>query len=256
VSDNARTTAATSYTLTIESPVSVIGVVNAASFLAGPIAAGTVISIFGAGMGPEAAEGLNLSASGLVETALVGTRVLFDGTPAPLIFVQARQINAVVPYAMAAKTSSQIQVEYNGILSAPLSVPVLSSAPAIFTLDSSGQGPAAILNEDMGLNSVSNPARPGSIVVLYATGAGQTDPPGIDGKLAAAPLPQPVLPVSVTIGGLLADLIYAGSAPGEIAGVLQVNVRVPASALPGPAVPVLLTIGNLTSQPGVTLALR
>jgi trimeric autotransporter adhesin len=93
-------------------------------------------------------------------------------------------------------------------------------------------------------------------VVLYATGAGQTDPPGSDGKLAAEPWPKPRVPIYASIGGFPAEILYAGSAPVLVEGVLQVNVRVPADAPASDIVPVTLSVGNATSQPGVTMALR
>jgi uncharacterized protein (TIGR03437 family) len=64
------------------------------------------------------------------------------------------------------------------------------------------------------------------------------------------------LPVSVQIDGLDAIVEYAGAAPGIVAGVLQVNARIPDSAHPGPSVPVLVKVGGKPSQPGVTVAVK
>jgi uncharacterized protein (TIGR03437 family) len=95
----------------------------------------------------------------------------------------------------------------------------------------------------------------GSIISLYATGEGQTTPGGVDGKLATAPYPTPNLPVNVTIGGIIVNnLQYVGGAPGNVAGLLQINVAVPAGVTPGSAVPVVIRVGNVTSQTGVTIA--
>jgi len=107
------------------------------------------------------------------------------------------------------------------------------------------------------VNSVANPAAKGSVVLIYATGEGETDPQVADGWLASSQvLPRPKLPVAVKIGGLDAEVLYAGAAPGMVVGLLQVNVGVPPTVAAGNAVPVLLTVGNAVSQPGVTLALR
>jgi uncharacterized protein (TIGR03437 family) len=111
-------------------------------------------------------------------------------------------------------------------------------------------------NLSLSLNGPANPALPGSIVVLYVTGEGQTDPPGIDGKLAAGSLPKPRLPVAVEIDGIDAEVLYAGAAPTLVAGVMQVNVRLPPGVRPGDAVPVLVRVGEATNSPGVTLAVR
>jgi uncharacterized protein (TIGR03437 family) len=130
---------------------------------------------------------------------------------------------------------------------------VADSAPALFTADGSGNGPGAILNENGSLNSASNPAARGSVVVLYRTGAGQTDPAGVDGLLVVEALPQPMLPISVPIDGQAAQVLYASAAPGLVAGIVQVNIRVPAGIRSG-AVPVMLHVGDGISQPGVTLS--
>lgn len=230
------------------------GITNAASFVSGPIVPGEIVSIFGSAMGPDQAAGAQLNSAGMLETQVANTRVLFDGIAAPLFYVQLGQINAQAPYELAGKTSASVQVQFNGIGSEPVSVPVGNSTPAIFGI-SGGTGPAAMLNTDSTLNSASNPAARGSIVVLYATGEGQTQPAGVTGKLATSPPPTPVLAPVVTIGGLPAEIVFAGAAPG-FAGLLQINVRIPDAAAPGAAVPVSLTIGNIASQTGVTMAVN
>ena len=129
-----------------------------------------------------------------------------------------------------------------------------ATAPGIFTADGSGRGQAAAVNQDGTRNGPAAPAAAGSVLSLYATGEGQTLPAGVDGKPAAAPLPQPVAPVTVTIGGASAEVRYAGGAAGQTAGLMQVNVVVP-GGLSG-AVPVVLTVGGVASQGGVTVTVR
>jgi len=90
----------------------------------------------------------------------------------------------------------------------------------------------------------------------YATGEGQTEPPGVDGKPVAEPLPRPRLPVSVRIGGLAAAVLYTGGAPGLVAGVWQVNARIPDDVAPGASVPLVVSVAGKSSQPGITLAVR
>ena len=126
----------------------------------------------------------------------------------------------------------------------------------MFTINSSGTGPGAVLNQNFSVNSASNPAARNTIVQIYATGEGQTTPLGSDGKLAVAPLPKPLLPVTVTIGGVDAPVTYAGAAPALVAGVIQINARVPTQVQPGDSVPVVVKIGTVTSQTGVTIAVR
>jgi uncharacterized protein (TIGR03437 family) len=231
------------------------GVVNGASFATGPVSPGEIISIFGTGIGPNPGASFQIAPDGgPIGTSLGGVEVLFDGTPAPLIYVSGLQISAIVPYEVGAP-SSNVVIEYQGFTSNTVSLPVVASAPAVFTLDTSGSGQGAILNQDGSVNSASNPAAQGSIVVLFATGEGQTKPAGVDGKLAVAPLPKPVLPVSVQVDGLNATVTYAGGAPGLTAGVLQVNVQLPGGVGSG-AVPVVLQVGNNISPSTVTVALQ
>jgi uncharacterized protein (TIGR03437 family) len=237
--------------------VPVPGILNAASYARTPVAPGEIITVFGSDIGPATLTTLRLNQQGLVDNVLADTRVFFDGVAAPLVFVQANQLSAVVPYQVAGRTSTVLQIEYRGNRSVPVEVPVAPSAPGIFTQDASGRGPGAILNEDGQVNSASRPAPRGSIIVVYATGEGQTTPAGQDGKPALGTPPKPLLPVSVTIGGVAApEVLYAGGAPLYVAGLMQVNVRVPAAAPAGNAVPIQLTIGNASSQPSVTVALR
>jgi CheY-like chemotaxis protein len=117
-----------------------------------------------------------------------------------------------------------------------------------------------MLNETGCCNSARNPAMRGSIAVLYATGEGQTNPPGVTGSVAAfervSDYPPPRLPVKVTVGGVPAQIIFAAEAPHAVAGFLQVNFRVPRAAPVGDAVPLSLTIGGVQSAAGVTMAIR
>ena len=230
----------------------VISLVNGASFVTGPVAPGEIVTLFGHQIGPPILTAARLNAQGLVDTTLADTTVLFDGRPAPLIYVSSSQIAAIVPYSVAGRTITQVQVNSGGRLTTPAAFQVATASPAFFTFASSGRGPGALLNQDGSLNSATNPAARGSIVVLYATGEGATTPAGIDGKPAIAPLPKPVLPVEVRIADQVATLEYAGGAPSLVAGLLQLNVRVPTNIV-GPEVPVTLRIGTVTSPRSVTL---
>jgi uncharacterized protein (TIGR03437 family) len=232
------------------------GIVNAASYQSGAVAAGEIVAIYGARIGPSSPATGHVGASGRLDTTVAETRVLFDGVAAPLIMVSAGQTNAVVPYAVAGKSSTSVQFEYKGVKSAAMSITVAASMPGLFAVDASGKGQGAILNQDYTVNSPSNPASKGSVVMIYATGEGQTNPPGVDGKLASVPLPAPVLPVIVGINNAGVELQYAGAAPGMVAGALQVNARVPVNAPAGNAVPVSVKVGNAYSQSGLTMAIR
>jgi uncharacterized protein (TIGR03437 family) len=143
-------------------------------------------------------------------------------------------------------------------------MPVLASRPGIFSLDASGQGQGAILNEDGSLNSPSNPAQRGSIVTIYATGGGETAPGVVDGQILGHVLPRTTLPVSAFFYTgysyddvhMEGEVVYAGGASGLVAGLLQVSVRVPPDLGAGDAAEISLTIGSNTTGFQVTLALR
>jgi uncharacterized protein (TIGR03437 family) len=232
------------------------GVVNGASYLGGGVAPGEIVTLFGNDIGPETLTPFASSADGRIGSSLAGVRVLFDGVAAPLLYVSRTQIGAIVPYAVSGQSSTRVQVEYAGVRSFPVELPVVAANPAIFSLEMSGRGPGAILNEDGSVNSAANPAEKGSVVSIYATGEGQTDPWGVDGRVAGDRPPKPLLPVSITIGGVPAEIQYAGGAPTLVAGVIQINAVVPSNVASGPSIPVVLTIGEASSQEEITMAIR
>ena len=241
---------------TIPAPqITQAGVTNAASLLSRPIAAGEIVTIFGTALGPPGLTTLQLAGDGQhVTKSLAGVRVLFNGVPSAMIYAVTQQVSAVVPYSVAGRTSVDVQVEYNGQLSNSLTLPVAAAAPGLFTADSSGRGPGAILNQNYSVNGPANRAARGSIILVYATGEGQTVPPGEDGKITGTELSRPGQPVFVQIGGIEAEVLYAGSAPGLISGVLQVNARIPETLQPGGEVPLVVKVGSFESQPGVTVS--
>ena len=250
VSDSRGRSAQANYALTISPLVPLFaatGILNSASFKGGSIAPGEIINLFGFGFGPSELVGIQLQ-NNIATTFLGATRVLFDELPAPLLFAAANQVGLIVPYEVAGRASVNVVVEYRGLRSAAVKMNVVSAAPGIFTADSSGKGQAAALNEDGVLNSRDNPAKPGSILVLYATGEGQTDPGGISGKLAIDNYPKPQQPVTVSIAGRPAEVIYAGAAPNLITGLLQVNVRIPANIAAFGSLPVVLSVGGVSSS--------
>jgi uncharacterized protein (TIGR03437 family) len=233
-------------------PPLVTSVVNAAALQSGAVAPGEVVTIFGSKLGPDQALGPVVSPPGFLSTALANTQVFFDNEPAPLLYANSAQLTAVVPFAVAGRDHTEVVITNSGQTSLPLDLVVANSAPALFTMDSTGQGQAAALNQDGSSNRDSNPAGRGSIIMLYATGGGETSPAGVDGLLASVPLSTLLLPVSARIGAKPADVMYAGGAPGFVAGVIQINVRVPDDIASG-EVPIVLQVGSALSQPGVTV---
>jgi uncharacterized protein (TIGR03437 family) len=241
-------------------PPVVSQVVNGASGIAGGVSPGEILTVRGYSVGAAQTGALKSSASGLVESSLNGLQVTFDGKAAPLIYTSPSQTNLIVPYEVAGKTSTVMQVTYAAAAGTfqtnAWALPVVAAAPGIFTVDATGTGQGAILNQDGTVNGAANPAARGSVISIYATGEGQTSPAGITGSVTGSNVKTPLLPVTVTIGGIGATVQYAGSAPGSVAGLLQVNAVVPAGVSPGSAIPVVVNVGGISSQGGVTIAVN
>lgn len=234
--------------------ISAVG--NAASYAIGPVAPGEIVAVAGSSLADSALATARVTSAGFIATSLGSTTVLFDGIPAPLLYTTADQLSAIVPYEVSGQSQTAIQVEYQGVRSAPFPVPVALTSPAVFTLNESGAGQGAIVNQDGSINGPNNPAARGDVVSIYGTGEGQTLPAGTDGIIVTpADLCQPVQTVTVSIGGESAEVLYAGSAGNQVAGLLQVNARIPLGIAPGTATPVTITIGE-SSQTGVTMAVR
>jgi uncharacterized protein (TIGR03437 family) len=226
--------------------LSAANIVSAADYRGGAVAPSEIVVLYPGHAGPPEMIPWALDAAHMSQysvDSLGGTRVLFDGKAAPIVYAKSGQICAIVPYAVSGKRSTEVVVEYEGRRSSPVDVPVVASIPALFTLDASGSGQAAMLNETGCCNSLRNPAMRGTVVSLYATGDGSPLP---GAKGLAGPLP-----VKVTVGGIPAQVVWTGNV-----GVLQVNVRIPANAPVGDAVPLVLTIGNAHSTSDVTMAIR
>jgi len=232
------------------------GIVNAASLEGGGVSPGEIVTILGSDLGPPSPASMQMSSPSVVADLLGGTRVWFDGIAAPLLLSSATQVMAIVPYEVAGRTKTQARIEYLGVLSSATGMPVVASAPGVFTEDQSGIGQISAWNADGTKNSATNPALAGTTISLLATGEGQTTPNGADGKTGGPSAPHPQLLVSVQIGGSDAKVMSAGGSTGMVAGMLLVTAQIPANVSPGSRVPVVLSIGDAHSQPGATIAVR
>jgi uncharacterized protein (TIGR03437 family) len=198
---------------------------------------------------------LEFSQPRLVSADLGGTQVWFDGFPGALLYAGGGQVNVVVPFEIAGKSSTRMQVWYQGIPSAIVALPVLPAIPGIFTQDGSGKGAASLVNADGLLNTPAYPAAAGSVVSLYATGGGIHSQPLSDGQqdIYADAL---VANVQVLLNGTPVTVLYAGSAPGLVAGVVQINFQIPAGFASSSAATVQVSAAGKLSPAGVTLATR
>jgi uncharacterized protein (TIGR03437 family) len=227
-------------------------VVNAASFFPGyfttlaegGVTPGEVVTLFGAGFGEKPA--VTFSQYSPVQV------------PTPLLYTSDCQINAVVPFEVTPGLSTFVSVQSGGQIIGPVKLPVVVAAPGLFTTTGSGNGQAAIVNQDGTVNSASNPVSRGSTVAVYVTGLGPVAPPIADGSLgpSAPPFPQPAAAITGKIGGVPAPVTFAGQAPGLIAGVSQVNVQVPPNAPTGVVPIVIYADQYYWSAGGATIAVK
>jgi len=234
-------------------------VVNSAGLQGSAIAPGELISIFGGSIGPaQGTAGIVNPAGGRIPSSLGSAKVTFDDKPAALLYAGPNQINAVAPFSIAGKSSVKMTIAtpdgkmFNRTLS------VANVAPAIFTRDSSGSGQGSIVNlRDASPNSAGNPAARGHAVSIFVTGMGVTTPAGSDGHVAISKQRQQVSSaVTVTIGGQTAEVVYQGTAPGLVNGVMEMDVRIPANIQAGSSVPVTLMVGDTPAQNTVTVAVK
>ncbi len=228
-----------------------IGVTNSGgASVSGAVAPYELISLYGIGIGPSQATGAQIT-NGILATALAGTQVTFDGTPAPLLFAGPNQLNAIVPSEVIGRDTTVMQIITGNPTTASTTLLVTPSKPAVFTSD----GFAFALDSDGSVNSQTNPASPGSIVTVWATGAGAMFGPETDGAIIGTTLHSPALPVSVLSqpnGQALDSLevLYAGDAPDLATGIIQINFRMPSngpSASPGVGIPFQLQVGDAIS---------
>lgn len=239
-----------------ESPcISGVGIVSAAGFHSTAVSPGKVISIFGDGLGPANGEMFEELDGGALPTEIAGVRVSVDGTPAPLLWVQRNQINAITPFGVEGKSSADVVVETGSGRTAPATVSVTSTSPAIFTLSGSATGQAAVLNADNTLNGVQNRAEKGEEIRIFVTGTGPTAPPGQDGQFTADGAAAPVAAVHVLIGGQAAENVRA-TTPGLFAGIIVVTAEVPASAPSGGDVPIQVVAGGNFSPAGPSISIK
>jgi uncharacterized protein (TIGR03437 family) len=234
----------------------IAAITDSANYQQGSVAPGQLVSLFGSGIGPDALAEVEIDAHGRVPNYLAGAQVLFNGVAAPLLAASNAQVNAVVPQSVASDGTVEVVAVFDGKVSASVTLPVAAADPALFTHDGTGRGQSAALNQDGTVNGHTNPARPGSVVVLFGSGFGEWKQALPDGAIVGSSLPTPTLPVSVTIGGAAAKVLYAGGAPGLVSGVVQINVQIPAGTPAGNSIAVVVTVGGKSSTADATVAVR
>jgi uncharacterized protein (TIGR03118 family) len=243
----------------IAPPMQVTGIMNAAGFTSGTIAPGEIVLLQGFSIGPSPLALAAIPATGTLGTTAGNTTVSFNGVNAPILYASASATSVIVPYDVFGSQTANVVVTYKGNTSATFTAQVAQTAPGLFTVGESGTGAVVAVNYDGSLNTANNPSPRGFPVLVYATGEGQTDPGGINGLIASGLFVKtPYATVSATIAGQNAPLIYAGSAVGSVAGVMEVELSVPVlpATTAGGALPITLTVGGVNSQPGTTIFVK
>lgn len=224
------------------------GVVNAFSGTAdGAVAPGELIALHGTGLGPV--EGLVLGLdplTGRLPTSAPGISVSINGIPAPLLYASANQINAQVPYEADGSSEAVIRVTVNGTVSDAVTVAIEPARPGLFS---------QVLRPDGSAVNAASPAMRGEVIVVLATGQGVTVPPSRTGAIPDEANAEPALPVTLTIGGRQAELLFRGLAPGTV-GVLRLNARIPEDIEPGVETAVALRVGTADAPRNIVIPVQ
>ena len=220
---------------------------NAANFF-GSFAPGMLATIFSFPASPFGDRTASFS-SVPISTALGDVQVTVGGTPAPLLYVSPSQINFQVPGATPVNVFKEIQVSQvsTGQVLASWLFQIDAESPGLFTIDGSGSGQIAALNQDGSLNSGVNPAKAGSVVTLYATGQGLISGMPPDGAPAHGLVETSQTPQVFINSGYVSpgNVLYSGLAP-EFVGLWQINFKIPSDVPPG-AVIVFISYGGINS---------
>jgi uncharacterized protein (TIGR03437 family) len=221
-------------------------VVNAASFASGTAAPGSIMTLFGVGLGSNW-----VVSNGGPSNTLAGSKITIGGVTAPLFYASPSQVSFQVPYEATGPTKLAFTREDGVVTSVDLTVG--EAQPGLFTLNAGGTGPAAATLANNSVITSSNPATRGSTVVLYATGLGRVSPSVATG-VGSTGIASAVNKVQVTIGGRTVDPDYAGLTPGY-PGLYQINFRVPADLAATGDVAVKVSAAGVDSNP-VTIAVK
>ena len=240
---NGKVYAGTAKALVVYGLLGSLNITNAASGQQNFIAPGSLVSVYGTG---------NIGippARFPIPTSVNGVTMTINNTPAPLLFGSNGQINAQVPFELA-RGAGSVTITNGGAGVGSTNFVVEPVAPGLFLL---GGGRAAVENSDYSVNSVNQPAAPGSFISAYMTGLGAVDNPVPTGfATPSSPLSRVTNNVSATIGGQQANVLFAGLAP-NYAGLYVVIVTVP--QLPPGDYPLQVTAGGVASNTG-TISLR
>jgi uncharacterized protein (TIGR03437 family) len=243
------------------------GVVNAASFQGGQaITPGSLISIFGSSLASRVASAASIPLSLTLGSVSVTFSSNSKSANAPMLFVQpddpskqiTSQINAQIPWDIVPSGTSatiNVTVTRDGVASSPTPVNVAPVSPGIFA----SNGRAIAVNQDGTLTwpaglipgLTTHPAKPGDVIIVYATGLGEVDSPVASGQASLDKLRRVVILPVVMVGGVQAQVPFAGLSP-QFVGVNQLNVVIP-NAPAGDNIPIQIVQGGITTTDKVTI---
>lgn len=264
VKDSAGASASEQITITITSApavpvINTSGIVNNASFAPGtlPLAPGVMAAVFGTNL-TDGSSCLAPTCSptfgnnGWLNTTLAGAQVTVNGIAAPIFYASPTQIGIEIPTELNGN-SAAVQVSVGNQASLVEAIQLDSASPGIFTTTANGKGVGAINHANGSAVTAENPAHPGEVVIIYATGLGQVQPEVPTGELPSSTAVT-TSPVTVSIDGVSVVPEFAGLS-GCCVGENQVNVRIPDSTRSADGIPVVVSIGGKQSNP-VTISVR
>jgi len=229
---------------------------DTASYQRGPLSPGELVWIAGSSLGPTTTMTATFDQNGRLPTELGATSVTFDGIAAPINLASLNVLQVQVPFELAGRSSTNVVVRTQGLSSAPVTAGLVATSPGLYTTGGSGTGQLNAVNPNGTRNGRQNPVDRGSFVSIFANGLGVTNPPVPTGqRTPSSPLSIATFPITASIGGQPAQVLYAGLAPGFV-GLFQVNLAVPQNASIGEQIPVTLTINGVPSQSAVFIAVR
>lgn len=228
-------------------------IVNAASAEgAGTAAPGEVISMYGVGLGPATAM---TAPAGALPTTLGGTTVTINGSPAPILYTSPFRVDAQVPFTVTPGGTMSVAVNFNSQTSPAVTLNVVTASPGIYTVSTGGAGVVKAINQNGSLNSTTNPAPKGSVIVVYASGMGAVTPGVAAGAVPpTSPLSTVTGEVGAFIGGAASMVQFAGLAPG-VPGLYQLNIMVPTNA-PSGTQELIVYSNGISTQKGATLFIQ
>ncbi len=253
------------------------GLLNAASYaLAGQpghaVSPGALVVIYGTSL----SSGTYYPTSAVAPESLGDTSVTIGGIAARLIAATPSALYALVPYNLTG-SEAVVRVKTQAGESAPITIQLTPTSPAIYTVNQQGTGQAVVvlantanLAAPVGTAAGARPARAGETLTIYATGLGVVSPsigPGVNScdpagicnpDFSNVTIRRAISTPTIEIGGAAipaGNVTFAGLAPTFV-GLYQINFVLPASTSKGGAVPIVVRQGNTSSRSGVTIAIE